>query len=154
MSSDSSLYTAPGYICNATELAFAAPENHTNYDLVCLSRGQSIGLSIIAEAGLISLIAVVFVFTLILVSYTIISLVFDLNLYTAQSHPNKTIDQAPDWRVHGMRFKGSHGDRNLKIASCRCSRLIFFMLLVVWHISNGSQRERYTVAGTVRHKVS
>lgn len=72
MSSDPSLnYTAPGYICNATELALAAPNNSTNYDLVCLSRGQSIGLAIVTETGLLSLISVVLVFVLILVSHIV-----------------------------------------------------------------------------------
>ena len=116
MSSDSSLYTAPGYICNATELAFAAPNNRTNYDVACLSRGQSIGLSIITETGLISLIAVTFIFILILVSHNIHPFVLNLNLYAAQSHPNKTIDHAPDRRVHGMCFRLSYGD--MKLNNC------------------------------------
>jgi hypothetical protein len=54
-----------GIICTADEQLLAKSSNGT---IVCLTRGQSIGLAFIAEAGFISMIAVVAIFTLIFVS--------------------------------------------------------------------------------------
>lgn len=56
--------SAHGVICTADELLLAKNSNGT---VVCLTRGQSIGLAFTAEAGVISMVAVVVIFMLIFV---------------------------------------------------------------------------------------
>lgn len=55
---------ADGVICTKEDLA----KSSNGTGLVCLTRDQSIGLTLAAEAGCISLVAVVGIFVLILVS--------------------------------------------------------------------------------------
>jgi hypothetical protein len=55
-----------GSICTPEEQALFASSNGTS--IVCLTRGDSIGLTLVAESGFISLIAVLGVFVLIFVS--------------------------------------------------------------------------------------
>jgi hypothetical protein len=52
--------------CSAGEQALSNPTDGTT--IVCLTRGDSIGLTLVAESGFISLIAVFGVFVLIFVS--------------------------------------------------------------------------------------
>jgi uncharacterized membrane protein len=54
-----------GSICTPEEQTRA---NTFTNDIYCLTRGQSIGLALTAEAGFISLVAVIVVFLLIAVS--------------------------------------------------------------------------------------
>jgi hypothetical protein len=53
-------------ICTADEQALFNSANGTR--IVCLTRGDSIGLTLVAESGFISLVAVLAVFILIFVS--------------------------------------------------------------------------------------
>jgi hypothetical protein len=55
-----------GSICTPEEQALARSSHGAS--IVCLTRGDSIGLTIVAESGFISLMAVVGVFVLIFVS--------------------------------------------------------------------------------------
>jgi len=55
-----------GSICTTEERALFHSTNGTS--IVCLTRGDTIGLTLVAESGFISLIAVLGVFALIFVS--------------------------------------------------------------------------------------
>jgi hypothetical protein len=55
-----------GSICTPEEQALSRSSHGEN--IVCLTRGDSIGLTLVAESGFISLMAVVGVFVLIFVS--------------------------------------------------------------------------------------
>jgi hypothetical protein len=57
---------ADGSICTLEEQALF--HSSQGASLVCLTRGESIGLTLVAESGCVSLIAVVAVFILIFVS--------------------------------------------------------------------------------------
>jgi hypothetical protein len=57
---------ADGSICTPEEQALFDSSHGTS--IVCLTRGDSIGLTLVAESGFISLIAVLGVFVLIFVS--------------------------------------------------------------------------------------
>jgi hypothetical protein len=54
-----------GSVCTAEELAFSNSTHGTR--IVCLTRGDSIGLTLVAESGFISLVAVLGVFVQIFV---------------------------------------------------------------------------------------
>jgi uncharacterized membrane protein len=55
-----------GSICTIEEQILSNSSNGTS--IVCLTRGNTIGLTLVAESGLISLVAVLGVFLLIFVS--------------------------------------------------------------------------------------
>ena len=57
-----------GSICTPQELALFHSSQGSS--LVCLTRGESIGLTLVAQSGFISLISVLAVFVLIFVSVT------------------------------------------------------------------------------------
>jgi hypothetical protein len=57
-----------GSICTPEEQALFHSSQGSS--LVCLTRGESIGLTLVAESGFISLISVLAVFVLIFVSVT------------------------------------------------------------------------------------
>ncbi|KAF6763249.1 hypothetical protein DFP72DRAFT_801331 [Ephemerocybe angulata] len=63
MSDTRPVLDSPSQICTSAELARVARGDHSIH---CLSRGQAIGLSVVLESGLVSLIAVLYVFGIII----------------------------------------------------------------------------------------
>ncbi|KAF6763251.1 hypothetical protein DFP72DRAFT_1060423 [Ephemerocybe angulata] len=63
MSDTCPVLDSPSQICTSAELARVARGDHSIH---CLSRGQAIGLSVVLESGLVSLIAVLYVFGIII----------------------------------------------------------------------------------------
>jgi hypothetical protein len=59
-----------GSICTAEEMALFNSSNGTS--IVCLTRGESIGLTLVAESACISMVAVLGVFVMIFVSTNIL----------------------------------------------------------------------------------
>jgi hypothetical protein len=72
-----------GSICTVEEQALFNSTASTS--IVCLTRGDSIGLTLVAESGFISLVAVVWVFILIFVGICLASFVFPAHCVVATS---------------------------------------------------------------------
>jgi len=72
-----------GSICTPEEQALFNSSRGTS--IVCLTRGDSIGLTLVAESGFISLIAVLCVFVLILVSMVMLTSFSTLNVQSLLS---------------------------------------------------------------------
>jgi hypothetical protein len=80
-------------------------------DFVCLTRGQSIGLAVVAEAGLISLTALLGAFVLIFVSYDSCDNGESVNCFSVQikAYRRRTLVQRPmDLFVVGLQIIGTN----------------------------------------------
>jgi hypothetical protein len=90
-----------GSICTPEEQALFI--SSTGSSIVCLTRGDSIGLTLVAEAGIISMISVIGVFVLILVSILCLLIFSKLTalISIAQCYPEWNADSTSNRHIYG-----------------------------------------------------